>query len=98
MISYTVTAGQWLRDQTTIERFATAFATLLVYSAAALASNSSKVGSLFIATLLLFSVGLLGLANALTHDLQMYECKVHVVEDIFQEVGHGKGAYRRGRS
>ena len=39
----TVTSGQWLRDQTTIERFATAYATLLVYSAAALASNASKV-------------------------------------------------------
>jgi hypothetical protein len=76
----TVTAGQWLRDQTTIEGFATAFATLLVYSAAALASNASKVGSLFIVTLLLVSVGLLGLCNALTHDLQMYECKVHVID------------------
>ena len=76
----TVTSGQWLRDQTTIEGFATAFATLLVYSAAALASNASKVGSLIIATLLLVSVGLLGLCNAFTHDLQMYECKVRVIE------------------
>jgi hypothetical protein len=75
-----VTAGQWLRDQTTIEGFATAAATLIVYIAAALASNASKVGSLFIATLLLVSVGLLGLCNALTRDLQMYGYKVHVVE------------------
>ena len=75
----TVTSGQWLRDQTTVEGFATAFATLLVYSAAALASNASKVGSLFIATLLLVSVGLLGICNALTRDLQMFDCTVHVV-------------------
>ena len=74
-----VTAGQWLRDQTAIEGFATAAATLIVFSAAALASNASKVGSLFIATLLLVSVGLLGLCNAFTRDLQMYEYKVHVV-------------------
>jgi hypothetical protein len=104
-----VTAGQWLRDQTTIEGFATAFATLLVYSAAALASNSSKVGSLFIATLLLFSVGLLGLANALTHDLQMYECNVHVVagpkkyfrrldmaKELIEEVGRDDWAIGMG--
>ena len=76
-----VTAGQWLRDQTTVEGFATAAATLIVYSAAALAGNSSKVGSLIIATLLLVSVGLLGLCNALTRDLQMYEYKVHVATE-----------------
>lgn len=104
-----VTSGQWLRDQTTIEGFATAFATLLVYSAAALASNASRVGSLFIATLLLLSVGLLGLANALTHDLQMYECKVHVIagpkkyfrrldmaKELIEEVGRDDWAIGMG--
>ena len=67
-----VTSGQWLRDQTSIEGFATAFATLLVYISAALASNASTVGSLIIACLLLFSVALLGLCNSMTEKLQMF--------------------------
>lgn len=72
-----VTAGQWLRDQTTNENFATAFATLLVYVSAALASNASTVGSLIVACLLLSSVGLLGLCNSLTRRLQMFGCIVY---------------------
>ncbi|KDR67388.1 hypothetical protein GALMADRAFT_258344 [Galerina marginata CBS 339.88] len=75
----TVTSGQWLRDQTAIEGFATATATFIVYSAAALASNASKFGSLVIASLLVVSAGLLGICNALTRDLQVYERKVSVV-------------------
>ncbi|KAJ7634782.1 hypothetical protein FB45DRAFT_909844 [Roridomyces roridus] len=60
-----VTAGQWLRDTEPVEGFAIAVATLLVYSAAALAANASTVGGLIIAVLLLVSAGLLGLSNAM---------------------------------
>ncbi|KAF8509245.1 hypothetical protein JB92DRAFT_523050 [Gautieria morchelliformis] len=55
-----VTAGQWLRDETTVEGFATSFATLLVYVAAAVAINSSTVGNLLIGCLLLISGALWG--------------------------------------
>ncbi|KLO14781.1 hypothetical protein SCHPADRAFT_939201 [Schizopora paradoxa] len=72
-----VTAGQWLRDQTTYEGFATSFATLLVYVSAALASNASTVGSLIMACLLLSSVALLGLCNSWTDRLQMFGCIVY---------------------
>ncbi|KAF8242744.1 hypothetical protein K440DRAFT_503927, partial [Wilcoxina mikolae CBS 423.85] len=74
-----VTSGQWLRDTTPIEDFAIAFATLVVYVTAALAANSSKVGSLIILILLLSSVALLGLSNQMTKRLQMYGRLVSVV-------------------
>ncbi|KAF8509244.1 hypothetical protein JB92DRAFT_2792396 [Gautieria morchelliformis] len=67
-----VTAGQWLRDETTVEGFATGFATLLVYVSAAVASNASTVGNLLIGCLLLISVALLGLCNSLTKNLRMF--------------------------
>ncbi|KZV86930.1 hypothetical protein EXIGLDRAFT_840370 [Exidia glandulosa HHB12029] len=75
-----VTAGQWIRDMETLERFAVAGATLLVYVAAALAANASTVGSLIIGVLLLVSVALLGLCNAATMDLHMFNCRVCVAE------------------
>jgi hypothetical protein len=67
-----VTAGQWLRDQTMVESFITAFATLLVYVSAAIAANASDVGSLTMASLLLVSVALLGLSNACTSNVKMF--------------------------
>ncbi|KAK0184781.1 hypothetical protein F5146DRAFT_1144908 [Armillaria mellea] len=72
----TVTAGEWLRDQSTVESFLVALATLLVYAAAALAGNASTMGSLLIACLLLCSAALLGLCNSWTRCLQMYDCIV----------------------
>ncbi|KAK0219182.1 hypothetical protein IW262DRAFT_1084087 [Armillaria fumosa] len=72
----TVTAGEWLRDQSTAESFSVAFATLLVYAAAALAGNASTMGSLLIACLLLCTAALLGLCNSWTRCLQMYNCIV----------------------
>ncbi|KAG2008358.1 hypothetical protein CC2G_013796 [Coprinopsis cinerea AmutBmut pab1-1] len=75
-----VTAGQWLRDEQTIESFFTALATLLVYLSAALAPNTSTVGSLIIAVLILTSVALLGLANSLTRDLMMFGRTLRVSE------------------
>ncbi|KAK0443379.1 uncharacterized protein EV420DRAFT_1236671, partial [Desarmillaria tabescens] len=76
----TVTAGQWLRDQSAEEAFAIGVATLLVYASAALASNASTVGSLLIACLLLSSVALLALCNYSTKCLQMYDCMVEKVK------------------
>jgi len=76
-----VTAGQWLRDLSAVEGFATSFATLLVYMAAGLANNASTVGSLFIAILMLVSVSFLGLCNSLTMDLQIFGRSVRVVEE-----------------
>ncbi|KAI0070429.1 hypothetical protein K474DRAFT_797090 [Panus rudis PR-1116 ss-1] len=73
-----VASGQWLRDQTIIEGYATAFATLLVYFAAALASNASTAGSLLLVALLVVSVALLGLCNALTRDLSMFGRRLYV--------------------
>jgi hypothetical protein len=67
-----VTAGQWLRDETTVESFCVNFATLLVFVSAALAGNSSSVGSLLLACLLLISAALLGLCNSMTSRLQMF--------------------------
>jgi hypothetical protein len=74
-----VTAGQWLRDPTTVERFATAFAKLLVYVSAAVASNASGTGGLILFALMLISAGLLGLANAFTVTQHMFGRTVGVV-------------------
>ncbi|KAK0463197.1 uncharacterized protein EV420DRAFT_1160348 [Desarmillaria tabescens] len=79
-----VTAGQWLRGQTSIE----GFATLLVYAAAALAGNASTVGSLHIACLLLCSAALLSLCNSSTQCLQMFD-------RIVRKYGEEKGYKRR---
>ncbi|KIP07599.1 hypothetical protein PHLGIDRAFT_127552 [Phlebiopsis gigantea 11061_1 CR5-6] len=74
-----VTAGCWLRDMTGPERYATSFATVLVYASAALASNATTLGSLMVALLLLVSAGLLGIANSYTHSLHMFGRIVSVV-------------------
>ncbi|KDQ57953.1 hypothetical protein JAAARDRAFT_252760 [Jaapia argillacea MUCL 33604] len=73
----TVTAGQWLREQTSVESFCVSFATLLVYSSAALAGNASTIGSLLIAGLLLISVAFLGLCNSMTKKLKMFGLSVY---------------------
>lgn len=67
-----VTAGQWLSDPKDWEDFMVAFGTLLVYSSAVLATNASTVGGLLVACLLLISVGLLGLCNDKTSQLEMF--------------------------
>ena len=58
----------------------TAFGTLLVYGSAALAGNSSTIGSLLLGLLLLFSVGILGLVNATTRSFHMFGRTIRVVE------------------
>jgi len=67
-----VTAGQWLKEPGTLEGFAVSFGTLLVYSSAVLASNTSTTGSLLLACLLLCSAALLGLCNSFTNTLRMF--------------------------
>ncbi|EKM56401.1 uncharacterized protein PHACADRAFT_253492 [Phanerochaete carnosa HHB-10118-sp] len=73
-----VTAGQWLTETEKPQSFVVSFGTLLVYGAAALAGNASTVGSLLVALLLLFSVGVLGLVNAATKTLHMFGRTVEV--------------------
>jgi len=73
-----VTSGQWLRDMTTVEDSFASFASLLVFISAALAGNSSTVGSLLIAALMLMSAGLLGLCNTYTPGLKMYNRSVYI--------------------
>ncbi|KZT22993.1 hypothetical protein NEOLEDRAFT_1163877 [Neolentinus lepideus HHB14362 ss-1] len=67
-----VTAGQWLKEETAVESFIVSVGTLLVYASAALAGNSSTVGNLLIACLLLISVALLAVCNSLTETQHMF--------------------------
>lgn len=76
-----VTTGQWLRDETTIEGFATGLAKLLVYVAAAISTNSSTIGNLMIVSLLLISAALLGICNFLTQHLRMFDRIVYTTGD-----------------
>ena len=68
----TVTSGQWLHETTFIESSVAAFATLLVYLDAALASNLKQSGKVLLLVLLVVSAGLLAIANVRTDKLQMH--------------------------
>lgn len=68
-----VTSGQWLAETTFMEGAVTAFATLLVYLDAALASNTEMLGKILLLGLLITSAGLLALANESTDVLQMHD-------------------------
>ncbi|TFK48237.1 hypothetical protein OE88DRAFT_1664707 [Heliocybe sulcata] len=72
-----VTAGQWLREETTAESFLVTVGTLLVYGSAAVALNASTFGNALVACLLLTSLGLLGLCNALTQTQRMFGRTLH---------------------
>ncbi|KAI1108567.1 hypothetical protein F5Y14DRAFT_435764 [Nemania sp. NC0429] len=74
-----VTSGQWLRDQTIAESWATALATVIVYLDAALVSNLTQFGKILLVALLIVSVGLLAIANNATMNLQMHNRIVSVV-------------------
>lgn len=78
----TVTAGQWMRDQTPSEGFVSAFATLLVFVSSALGVNASTAGSLIIAVLLFLSAPIRALCNALTTDLHMFGRRLYVDKTI----------------
>ena len=67
-----VTSGQWLHEMTFLESSVAAFATLLVYLDAALASNLKQAGKVLLLVLLIVSAGLLAIANVRTDKLQMH--------------------------
>ncbi|PHH67035.1 hypothetical protein CDD81_4430 [Ophiocordyceps australis] len=104
-----VTSGQWLRDQTTVENWVTALATLVIYVAAALASNATYKGKILILALLGGSVGLLGIANSTTKDIAMhghiikvhgdrrcYQRRLDLAEELIRETGRNDWALRMG--
>ena len=76
-----VTAGQWLRDETTWEGWVGAFATIIVYFDAALATNIQQFGKILLLLLLVGSAGLLAVANSTTQKLQMHGCLLEVDGD-----------------
>ncbi|KZT22972.1 hypothetical protein NEOLEDRAFT_1118487 [Neolentinus lepideus HHB14362 ss-1] len=73
-----VTSGQWLREESTVESFFVTTGTLLVYASAAVALNASTFGNSLIAYLLLSSLALLGLCNALTKTQRMFGRSIQV--------------------
>ncbi|KAG8830440.1 hypothetical protein FRC18_008080 [Serendipita sp. 400] len=104
-----VTAGQWLRDETAIEGFLSATATLIVFTTAALSGNATTIGSLLLASLLLISAALLGLCNSLAKRLQMfgrivrasgepraYKRRLDLAKELIQESGRDDWAIGLG--
>ncbi|KAM5511695.1 hypothetical protein FOXYSP1_06495 [Fusarium oxysporum f. sp. phaseoli] len=67
-----VTSGQWLRDPSMGESWIAAFATIVVYLAAAFVSNATQFGKILILVLLGGSAGLLAITNSLTDKLLMH--------------------------
>ncbi|KIP02417.1 hypothetical protein PHLGIDRAFT_112080 [Phlebiopsis gigantea 11061_1 CR5-6] len=73
-----VTAGHWLRETSEAESPVVGLGTLLVYASAALAGNASLAGSWLLAALLVVSLVLLGMANARTKTLCMFDRVIRV--------------------
>ncbi len=104
-----VTSGQWLREMTFVESSVAAFATLLVYLDAALASNVDQAGKLILLILLIATAGILAVANETTHMLQMhgrvikvegsrtkYKRRLDMVEQLIKESQRNDWAMRMG--
>lgn len=104
-----VTSGQWLRDMSFIESSITAFATVLVYLDAALASNMDQSGKVILLIVLVVSASLLAVANEFTEDLQMkgfilkvdkrskhYDRRRTLAEELIAESGRRDWALRLG--
>ncbi|KAM7204882.1 hypothetical protein V8F33_001471 [Rhypophila sp. PSN 637] len=104
-----VTSGQWLRDQTRVESWVTALATVLVYLDAALASNLTQFGKILLLALLIGSVGLLAIANSATKELLMhgkvvklvgerkkYDRRLTLAEELIAETKRDDWAIRLG--
>lgn len=87
-----VTAGQWLREESPIEKVAVSVATLLVYLSAAFAGNASTTGSLLLACLLLSSAGILATCNGVTNQLRMYGLTVKVTDRSYEYRRRGEMA------
>ncbi|TFK48239.1 hypothetical protein OE88DRAFT_1664709 [Heliocybe sulcata] len=68
----TVTSGSWLREESTAESFLVTIGTLLVYASPAVAMNASPVGGSLILCVILVSLALLGLCNALADTQKMF--------------------------
>jgi len=105
----TVTSGQWLHEMTFIEGSVAAFATLLVYLDAALASNLKQSGKVLLLVLLIVSAGLLAIANVRTDKLQMhgnivkadgprknYGRRRDMADELIKETGRDDWAIRLG--
>jgi hypothetical protein len=105
----TVTSGQWLREASFAENMTTSFATLLVYLAAALAINASRIGQAVLLLLLVVSVGLLALCNHSVDSLQMngcivrrqrqpkaYQRRLDLANQLIEESGRDDWAIRLG--
>lgn len=104
-----VTSGQWLREMTFVESSIAAFATVLVYLDAALASNVDQAGKIILLVLLIASAGILAIANETTQMLQMhdrvikvegprkkYKRRLEMVEQLIEESGRDDWAMRMG--
>lgn len=104
-----VTSGQWLREMTFVESSVAAFATVLVYLDAALASNVDQVGKIILLVLLIVSAGILAIANETTQMLQMhgrvikvegsrskYKRRLDLVQQLIKESGRDDWAMRMG--
>jgi hypothetical protein len=104
-----VTSGQWLREMTFIESSIAAFATVLVYLDAALASNVGQVGKLILLFLLIASAGALAIANETTEMLQMhgrlievagprkkYARRLDMANELIEQSGRDDWALRLG--
>lgn len=105
----TVTSGQWLHEMTFIEGSVAAFATLLVYLDAALASNLKQSGKVLLLVLLIVPAGLLAIANVRTDKLQMhgnivkadgprkkYGRRRDMADELIEETGRDDWAIRLG--
>jgi hypothetical protein len=104
-----VSSGQWLREMTFVESSIAAFATLLVYLDAALASNVNQAGKFILVILLIASAGILAIANETTQMLHMhgrvikvegprarYKRRLDMVEQLIKESGRDDWAMRMG--
>ncbi|KAI0505323.1 hypothetical protein F5B22DRAFT_661635 [Xylaria bambusicola] len=104
-----VTSGQWLRDETIAESWATALATVIVYLDAALVTNLKQSGQILLLVLLIASAGLLAIVNGTTKDLQMhgkivsvlgkpkpYNRRQELADELIKETGRDDWAVRLG--
>ena len=104
-----VTAGQWLRDVSSVEDFRVDFATLLVYLAAGMSFNMSAAGSLVVLGLLLCSWVILSVCNHSVKAFRMHsrllkidgEPKAYIrrtdlVDELVRDSGRKDWAVRLG--
>ncbi|KAI6773010.1 hypothetical protein HG530_003968 [Fusarium avenaceum] len=103
-----VTSGQWLRDPSMAESWIAAFATMVVYLAAAFVSNATHFGKILILALLGGSAALLAISNSLTDKLLMhgyilqladgepkrYQRRYELAVDLAKEMGRDDWAIR----